>query len=185
MSTTREITVPETKPATEWVNGRALQKVSPQERHARAQSMMASALRAWAHATGSGRVGTEWEFRVTPPHEMTRPLVPDVAFLSYDRLGYDRDDDAQIPYMAPDLAVEVISPGDHRRDIEEKIRVYLASGAGLVLLVDPLEQTLTARDAHGERRYSRFETFAHEALPGFSVKVSSIFEKPQPKLSGG
>lgn len=36
MSGLREITVPITKPATEWVNGRALQKVSPQEKHARA-----------------------------------------------------------------------------------------------------------------------------------------------------
>jgi Uma2 family endonuclease len=181
MSTTREITVPETKPATEWVNGRALQKVSPQERHARAQGRMVIALTAWADAAGSGRVGTEWEFRVTPPHEMTRPLVPDIAFLSYDRLGFDHDDMAQIPYMAPDVAVEIISPGDHRRDIDEKTRVYLASGASLVLLVDPFEQTLTARDANGERRYSRFETFAHEALPGFSLKVASLFEKPQPK----
>ena len=181
MSTTGEITVPDTKPATEWVNGRALQKVSPEERHARAQSRMVIALTAWADAAGSGRVGTEWEFRVTPPHEMTRPLVPDVAFLSYDRLAYERDDDAQIPYMAPDVAVEIISPGDHRRDIEEKVRVYLASGAGLVVLVDPLEQTLTARDSAGERRYSRDDLFAHEALPGFSMRVASLFEKPQPK----
>jgi Uma2 family endonuclease len=181
MSSTGEITVPETKPATEWVNGRALQKVSPRERHARAQLAIASALRAWAAATGAGRVGTEWEFRVTPPHEMTRPLVPDVAFLSYERLAYENDDDAQIPYMAPDIAAEIISPGDHRRDIEEKVRVYLASGSGLVLLIDPLEQTLTARDSNGERRCSRFETFAHETLPGFSLKVASIFEKPQPK----
>ncbi len=181
MSTTGEITVPETKPATEWVNGRALQKVSPRERHARAQLAIAAALRAWAATTGSGRVGTEWEFRVTPPHEMTRPLVPDVAFLSYDRLGYDDDDMAQIPYMAPDVAVEIISPGDHRRDIEEKVRVYLASGASLVLLVDPLEKTLTANDSNGERRYSRDDIFAHEALPSFSIRVDSLFEKPQPK----
>jgi Uma2 family endonuclease len=181
MSTTREIRVPETKPATEWVNGRALQKVSPQERHARAQARMVSAFAAWADATGSGRVGTEWEFRVTPPHEMTRPLVPDVAFLSYDRLAYDHDDMAQIPYMAPDVAVEIISPGDQRRDIEEKVRVYLASGATVVLLVDPLEQTLTARGPDGEQRYSRDDIFAHEALPGFSIRVASLFEKPQPK----
>ncbi len=181
MSTLREITVPETKPATEWVNGRALQKVSPQERHARAQGAMVAALRAWADAVGAGRVGAEWEFRVAPPHEATRPLVPDVAFLSYARLGYEQEDAAQIPRMAPDVAIEILSPGDHRLDVDEKVRVYLAAGTKLVLLVDPAERTFTARDSEGTRRYSRDEDFAHQALPGFSVQVESIFRLPKPK----
>ena len=34
MDTLREITLPETKPAMEWVNGRAVQKVSPTRKHA-------------------------------------------------------------------------------------------------------------------------------------------------------
>jgi len=181
MATPQEITVPKTKPATEWVNGRALQKVSPQERHAVAQGAVAEALRAWARATRYGRVGTEWEFRVTPPHEVTRPLVPDMAFLSYQRLGYDQSDAAQIPYMAPDVAVEVVSPDDRRSDIDEKIRVYLAAGATLVLYVDPANQTFTAYDAQGTHRYGRNETFTHRALPRFSVKVASIFEIPKPE----
>lgn len=181
MSTVREITVPETKPATEWVNGRALQKVSPQEPHARAQAGLAAALRAWAHDVGSGRVGTEWGFRVTPPREATRPLVPDVAFLSYDRLGYEEDEAARIPYVAPDVAVEIISPDDRGRDIEEKIRVYLAAGAALVLLVDPGERTFTAHDAEGTRRFLPDETFEHASLPGFAIGVASVFEKPNPK----
>jgi Uma2 family endonuclease len=176
-----EITVPQTKPATEWVNGRALQKVSPQERHARAQGQMVAALGAWAHATGLGRVGTEWEFRVTPPHESTRPLVPDVAFLSYERVGYEQEEAAQIPYMAPDLAVEILSQGDRRRDVDEKIRVYLAAGAKLVLLVDPAEHTFTAHDHEGARRLLPDETFTHWALPGFSMRVASCFELPKPK----
>jgi Uma2 family endonuclease len=181
MSAIHEITVPETKPATEWVNGRALQKVTPQEHHARAQTRMAAAFVTWADETGSGRVGTEWEFRVTPPHEPTRPLVPDVAFLSYDRLAYERDDAAQIPYMAPDVAIEIRSPDDRLSDIQEKIRVYLASGAGMVLVVDPIEQTFTAHDADGSRSFSRDDTFAHESLPGLEIQVASVFVKPRPK----
>jgi Uma2 family endonuclease len=181
MPAVREITVPITKPATEWVNGRALQKVSPQERHSRAQSRMLVALMAWAEKKGAGRVGTEWEFKVTPPHEATRPLVPDVAFLSFDRLGYEHEEAAQIPYMAPDAAIEVLSPGDRRADIEEKVRVYLAAGSALVLLVDPVERTFTACDAEGVRRFSGDEDFMHRALPGFVVRVSAIFEPLKPK----
>ncbi|MBV8172425.1 MAG: Uma2 family endonuclease [Candidatus Eremiobacteraeota bacterium] len=181
MSPTPEITVPQTKPATEWINGRALQKVSPQERHARAQGAIVSAMREWAHRTGAGRVGTEWEFRVTPPHEATRPLVPDVAFLSYDRLSYDDDSAAQIPYMAPDVAIEVLSPDDRRRDVAEKIRVYLAAGAKLVVLVDSERRTMTSYDAEGFNGFEGDETFNHPALPGFEVVVGKIFEKPQPR----
>jgi len=181
MSTAGEITVPETKPATEWVNGRALQKVSPREQHALAQTSMAAALLAWAKKTGSGRVGTEWEFRVTPPHEATRPLVPDVAFLSFDRLGFEQKDSAQIPYMAPSVAIEAISPDDRLRDIEEKVRVYLAAGAALVLLIDPAKQTFVAHDVESARWFFPNDTFTHDALPGFSVRVSSIFEPVRPK----
>jgi Uma2 family endonuclease len=181
MSTVREITVPVTKPATEWVNGRALQKVSPQEEHGRAQRRVAAALGAWADETASGRVSTEWEFRITPPHEATRPLVPDVAFLSYDSLSYEQHDAAQIPYMAPDVAVEVLSPNDQRPDVDERIRVYLAAGSELVLLVDPATRTFVAHDAHGVRSLSADQTFTHGMLPGFAIRVGSVFEESEPK----
>jgi Uma2 family endonuclease len=181
MSTVREITVPDTTPATEWVNGRALQKMSPQHPHARAQGRWSAALLAWADDTGSGRVGSEWEFRVTPPGDVTRPLVPDVAFLSYDRLGYDQDEAADIPRMAPDVAIEIISPGDRWADLDEKARVYLAAGAKLVLIADPSSQTLIARDSIRERTYEANDIFEHGSLPGFVLRVGSIFEKSKPK----
>ncbi len=181
MSSACEITVPVTKPATEWVNGRALQKVSPQEIHARVQLRIAAALSAWADETGSGRIGTEWEFRVTPPHEPTRPLVPDVSFLSYNKLGYDEDDAAQIPYMAPDVAIEVLSPKDRLQDVDEKIRVYLASGAHLVLIVNPNDRTFTAYDSVSKTKFTDQMTFKHAALTDFALPVAAAFEKVKPR----
>jgi hypothetical protein len=86
----REITLPETKPALEWVNGRALQKLSPRRKHALAQGRFFTALDSWAQTHDCGTVGTEWEFRIAPPGEIRRPLVPDVAYLSYARLPFDR-----------------------------------------------------------------------------------------------
>lgn len=177
----REISVPETKPATEWVNGRALQKVSPQRRNARAQSGLCAALTSWARESGVGEVGTEWEFRVTPPGEVTRPLVPDIAFVSYDRFPYEDDERFEIPYMAPDVAVEILSPSDRLKDVEEKIRVYLSSGARLVLIVDPEKRTFTVQDGGSPRVLDPDDTFTHYTLPGFAVRVGSIFEKPRPK----
>ncbi len=181
MSTVREITVPDTTPATEWVNGRALQKMSPGYPHGLAQGRLCATLLAWADETGAGWVASEWEFRVTPPGDVTRPLVPDVAFLSYGRLGYDQDEAAEIPRMAPDVAVEIISPGDRWADLDEKARVYLAAGAKLVLIADPQDQTLIARDPSRERAYTADDIFEHASMPGFVLRVGSIFERVRPK----
>jgi len=177
----REIVLPEAKPAFEWVNGRALQKVSPQRRHALAQAEFVAALRTWARDTGRGRFGTEWEFRIAPPGEQRRPLVPDVAYLSYARLPYEADADADIPRIAPDAVVEVLSPGDRRRDVEEKVRVYLACGTGVVFLVDTKRQMVTVRDAAGSRTIKRDEIVTHPSLPGFAMPAQALFEEPRPR----
>ncbi|HEY1868265.1 MAG TPA: Uma2 family endonuclease, partial [Candidatus Cybelea sp.] len=90
-----EIVLPETKPETEWVRGRALQKVSPQRDHSLLQLQVAMRLSLWGK--GRGEVGTEWRFRVAPPGGVRRPLVPDVAYISNERLRPLSDEELQIP----------------------------------------------------------------------------------------
>lgn len=176
----REIVLPETKPALEWVNGRVLQKVSPQRRHALAQMEFATALGAWARDHGAGMVGTGWEFRIQPPGEIRRPLVPDVAYISYARLPYEDEDAADIPHIAPDAVVEVLSPGDRKRDVEEKIRVYLACGTSVIFLVDTKQETVTIRDGEEPRTFSRDLIVSHPCLPGFAMLARTLFERPRP-----
>jgi Uma2 family endonuclease len=176
-----EIEVPETKPATEWVNGRALQKMNPRERHSRAQSAFLVALLTWARDHGAGRVGAEWDFRLAPPGEPRRPLVPDVAYLSYERVSYDDDEGASIPIVAPNAVVEVLSPGDARRDVDEKIRVYLAAGTDVLFMVDPVRTTVDSHSPDGVETFTSDATVAHRALPGFALPVASIFENIPPR----
>ncbi|HKW45323.1 MAG TPA: Uma2 family endonuclease [Candidatus Eremiobacteraceae bacterium] len=171
-----EIILPETKPALEWVNGRALQKMSPRRKHGLAQSRFVAALDSWAQTQDCGTVATEWEFRIAPPGEVRRPLVPDVAYLSYAQIPLDRIDEADIPRVAPDAVVEVISPGDRMRDIEEKTRVYLASGTSVIFLVDTDSQTVTARDAAASVVFGIDDTVGHRSLPGFSMPARRLFE---------
>jgi Uma2 family endonuclease len=177
----REITLPEAKPALEWVNGRALQKVSPKRKHAIAQGRFFAALDAWAQEGGRGIVGTEWRFRIQPPDEDRRPLVPDVAFLSYSRLPFETQQVTDEPLVAPDVVVEVLSPGDRRVDVEEKLRVYLAAGTSVVFLVDPECQIVRICDAHGERIVSKDGVLEHEMLPGFRLAVRNLFSIPKPR----
>jgi Uma2 family endonuclease len=175
MAFMREIVLPDAKPAFEWINGRALQKVSPERKHAVAQGRFSGALDAWARERGFGDVGTEWEFRIAPPDEVRRPLVPDVAYLSYARVPFEDEAAADIPRVAPDAAVEVLSPRDHRRDVEEKIRVYLAAGTNVVFVVDTKDETVMAFDSRGRELFGATDVVKHASLPGFALQVDTLF----------
>jgi Uma2 family endonuclease len=177
----RDIVLPEVKPALEWIGGRAVQKVSPQRKHALAQTRFAIALETWARAGGRGTVGTEWEFRLQPPGEVRRPLVPDVAFISFERLPYDDEAAADIPHVAPDVVVEVLSPRDRKADIDEKIRVYLACGTRAIFLVDTDAQIVTVRDPSRMEQCSRENTLRHPTMPDFSLRASELFDRIAPK----
>ena len=173
-SAVREIVLPETKPETEWVRGRPLQKVSPTRRHAVVQLAVAMRLQAWSR--DHGQVGTEWRFRITPPGEVTRPLVPDVAYVSYERLASLPAAERDVPPFAPDIVVEIRSPDDRPADIDHKRDVYLAGGAGLLLFVDPDRRTMDVFDAGaGHRTYRQGDTFVSERLTGLTIVLAEIF----------
>ena len=176
-----EIILPDAKPALEWVNNRVLQKVSPKRKHALAQLEFATALGTWARARGCGMAGTEWHFQVQPPGKISRTLVPDVAYLSYDRLPIEEQATTEIPRLAPDVVVEVRSADDRQDDIDEKVRVYLAAGTNVVFLVDPDERTVAIVDARGSRVVGNDGAIEHPTLSGFTMQVRTLFDLPRPK----
>lgn len=99
---------------------------------------------------------------------------PDVAFWSIARqpelpAGY-----FEIP---PDIAVEVLSPTDRRRDVREKIREYIALGVRLVWLIDPETRTVTVYlgTIRGTELDESDTLDGGEVLPGFAVPVSYLF----------
>lgn len=175
-----EIVLPETKPETEWVRGRALQKLSPQRTHSRLQGALTMELSTWAG--DRGEVGPEWRFRVAPPGEVRRPLVPDVAYVSNERLRPLSDEELELPPLAPDVAVEILPPGDRRIDVDDKIGVYLRAGSTLVIVVDPRKRVVELHDASGKtyldedanraRRVARLRLFGARPL-----------RRPTPKLA--
>ncbi len=168
-----EIVLPETEPETEWVRGRPLQKVSPQRTHSLLQGALSMHLGTWAE--GRGEVGPEWRFRVAPPGEMRRPLVPDVGYVSNERLRPLSDSEIELPPLAPDVAVEILSPGDRRADVDDKISVYLRSGSSLVIVVDPRQRSVELHDAAGTRLLDEGGTIEHAALPRFAYSVRDLF----------
>jgi Uma2 family endonuclease len=173
-----EIVLETTKPETEWVRGRALRKVSPTYRHGLAQQIIAAALDAWAVAGAHGRVATEWRFRITPAGELTRPLVPDVAFLSFADLAADTPPaDVDVPRRAPTVAFEILSPDDRPDDVDDKIRAYLAAGSSAVITVD-LQREIAVVSQRGEPRlFTADRPLEVEALPGFALDLGALFAR--------
>ncbi len=168
-----EIVLPETEPETEWILGRAVRKVSPRRRDAVLQRAIASALSAWAGPRA--QVESEWRFRIAPPGQIRRPLVPDVALVWNARLRGLDEDDVEVPPFAPDVAVEIRSPARPRAHLEHKIGVYLAGGATLVIVVDPSARSAHLRDHQRTCVLSGDDVLAHPCLPGFAMPLPHIF----------
>ncbi len=175
-----EIVLPETEPESEWILGRAVRKVSPRRRHAVLQWRLCAALAAWAGERA--QVGSEWRFRIAPPGEIRRPLVPDVSLVWNERLRGLDDEDVELPPFAPDVAVEIRSPGDRVRHLEHKVGVYLAGGAQLVIVVDPSRRSASLHDARGTHVVHEGDDLRHDALPGLSLSLAELFahaERPR------
>lgn len=175
-----EVVLPITKPETEWILGRAVRKVNGTRTHAIVQAALGAALGKWAE--GRGEAGLLWRFRISPPGEIRRPLTPDVAYVSYERLGDLEGYELELPPFAPDVAVEILSPGWRRAHLEHKIGVYLAGGSQLVIVVDPAAREARLHDAAGERAVRGDDAIEHPALPGFSLALQALFavlERPR------
>jgi Uma2 family endonuclease len=98
----------------------------------------------------------------------------DAAVVLRDRLAGPPD--SFVP-LAPDLAVEVLSPSDCMADAMSKVTMYLQAGVRLVWLVDPAERTVTIyRPDGGLKMLGESDTLdGSHVLPGFSLPVVEIF----------
>jgi Uma2 family endonuclease len=68
--------------------------------------------------------------------------APDIAFVRRDRFLAEEPAEAFWP-GAPDLAVEVISPGDTIHEVDDKVRAWLDAGARMVWVVNPKWRSVT------------------------------------------
>ncbi len=100
--------------------------------------------------------------------------IPDIAFFRAGRtIPLDR-----LPEGAPDLAVEVVSPSNTPREIDQRVSDYFAAGCQRVWLVYPEHQEVYVHGLSGVSRRRGNEILEEpELLPGFSVKVSTLFEQ--------
>jgi len=102
-------------------------------------------------------------------------LAPDVAFIGRERVGK-----ISIAFRdgAPELAVEVTSPGESRNKVAKKAQLWLKLGALVVWVIDPQKQIVTIyRSASEAKILTRAdELTGDDVVPGFKILVSEIFD---------
>ena len=99
---------------------------------------------------------------------------PDAAVVLRNRLT--ELPDSFVP-MAPDLAVEVLSPSDRMADALAKVAMYLQAGTPLVWLVNPATRTVVVfRSEMDPVTLAGSDILdGGDVLPGFSVPIAEIF----------
>ena len=108
--------------------------------------------------------------------------IPDIAFVSWERLGHRRPPKEQIASYGPELAIEVLSPGNTRKEMADKLRDYFASGARLVWYIDPKAETVTVYESPDRVTVLRRGDMltGGDVLPGFEVAVAALLILPEP-----
>ena len=118
-----------------------------------------------------GVVGTEFGYKLESDPDTL--LAPDVSFVAQHRIRLSPEGYHSGP---PDLAIEVLSPGDRKGYIDRKLLLWLGTGTRSVWLVDPRRRTVeVVRSLNDRRMLHEDDELVDDTVPGFRVKVSEIF----------
>lgn len=114
------------------------------------------------------------------PDDPQKVRRADVSFIRLDRLTSAMATAKGHMPLAPDLAVEVVSPGDLYYEVDAKTEEWLAAGVQLVWIVNPRNRTVTIRRADGTSTvlHENDELTGESVIPGFRCRVSELFLLP-------
>lgn len=133
-------------------------------------------LGAFAEANRLGEVfNAETLYRCIPRRPKT-VRKPDVSFIARDRLPKDWATSNSFT-IAPDLAVEVLSPNDLITRVHKKLREYQRAGVKLIWLIDPEQRFISVKHADGKAYdlQESDELTGEDVLPGFRCRVADLF----------
>ncbi len=118
-------------------------------------------------------LGAETGFKLETNPDTVR--APDAAFVSAARIP-DTPVRGYFP-GAPNLAVEVVSPGDTVQEVDDKVSAWLDGGALMVWVLRPRRKSVEVHRASGETALLGVndELSGEDVVPGFKVPVAEIF----------
>ncbi|MCF4967670.1 Uma2 family endonuclease [Nostoc sp. CMAA1605] len=128
--------LPETKPASEFIDGRIYQKPMPQGKHSRLQLKLCNAVN---QATEEQEIALAFpELRCTFGG---RSIVPDVSVFAWERIPFDVNGEIENTFgIYPDWTIEILSPEQNTTKVITNILHCLKHGTKLGWLIDPDER---------------------------------------------
>ncbi|MEH2418136.1 Uma2 family endonuclease [Nostoc sp.] len=130
--------LPETKPATEYINGQIIQKPMPQGKHSILRGELLSVIN---KVVENRKIALAFpELRCTFGG---RSIVPDVAVFAWERIPLDeRGDVANVFQAYPDWTIEILSPDQSQTKVTGNILHCLKHGSRLGWLIDPGDRSV-------------------------------------------
>ena len=159
----------------ELVRGRLVVSEPPGGYHGHVAARLTYLLGAFVYPENKGvLLAQDTGFKIATNPDTVR--APDLAFVSAERAHRLRVQ--SYPELAPDLAIEVVSPSDSRGEILSKVGDWLDAGARLVWVIDPAR-----RDAQVHRADGSLAVIAtggslegEDVLPGLRVALAEVFD---------
>jgi Uma2 family endonuclease len=168
------LSLPDTKPRYELIDGKLVQKMTTTSDHAWAAGEILYALKSWGQDKGWRFFPEGMGFKASPANG----FVPDVVGFSPHQKVLP-----SVTYMAtPFLVVEVLSPGTAKFDRTLKKQWYARGGVEIFILVDTTNKTLEIyrldeeSEKYGEPEVlDRRDTWQPEELPGLQLELSRLW----------
>ena len=160
----------------EIVNGQYVELPPMSTSSAVIASRLVRKLGAFADARQLGEVVSQPLFPTAPGTKTRRR--PDVAFVSYTRWPKDRPLPNTDPWpVAPELAIEVVSPTDLIEEVFTKLMEYFQVGVNEVWIVFPKQRLVQVYQSLTSVRglAGADELDGGDILPGFSIPVADLF----------
>ena len=158
----------------EVIDGELFVTPAPTPKHQEIAGELYALLSAYVKANALGKVYIAPVDILLEEHTVVQP---DILFIRQERLSIvgEKKVDA-----APDLVVEVLSPSTFYKDLRKKMAAYSQFGVQEYWIVDPEKQGIEVHTRSGKelqlaRSFSLKETLESELLPGFELRVKSIF----------
>lgn len=130
--------LPETKPASEYVDGYIIQKPMPQGEHSAIQTELAPAINAVVKPQHIARAFSE--LRCTFGG---RSVVPDISVFTWERIPRkEKGGVANVFPIAPDWTIEILSPAQSQTKVTKNILYCLKYETQMGWLIDPEEQSV-------------------------------------------
>jgi Uma2 family endonuclease len=159
----------------EIVAGQPVEKIMGGARHSGVGVRLVARLASHVEAHQLGGVyGPDTTFQIGENQR-----IPDIAFVAAARFPVEGEPEGIWP-MAPDLAVEIISPHDLYERVISKVEEYLAAGVQQVWLISPEHKTVTiySSPTHTTILTEADDLVSEELLPGFRCRIADLFRSP-------